>query len=593
MNLESIGLKRRFSTGMLVLFVGLMAVAMVACGDEDEPSSSGGSTSPTATTAPSGGTAPTAAPAQPTAVPTPEPPVDDRFGGTLTFAYFRAPTSPDGYQSSGGYENFFIWTNNEPILVMDTGGGVDQEASLASAFEVLDDGLRIRFTIREGVEFQGGLGTMTAEDVAWSLNRWFEEGSLGCRGCSGGFSKAKEAVVVNPATVDLIMNELDANIIVKLMGRETIIHSQKHWEAVGGQDDHKSQPIGTGAYKLTDWQVGTSIDYERHDDWWRGKPFADEVKVITISETRTRLAALQTGQANVAFLQSEMIPAARKDDKIDVWAGGYGIEGWRWNPALAPLNDIRVRRALIKAVDREALNTSVYLDSMNINTSCILAPGPLAVDCSDLWETDWFGFDIDGAKALIEEYAADTGQTLPLIMKGAVERRPDRQQLNEFLQGSWLEIGVDYTFETTTNVSASSDVMAKCETHQQSTGSGIVAQRQLEGNYHSRGSGNYPRRCAEEGNDPYSPEDQAIQDQLDDLLDQAAATVDEATRAALYNEADKLGTKYAFATFPLMNRQNFFGCNNTITGGCGNEDDGLNINRGEGFFRQEDFWVKK
>jgi hypothetical protein len=42
-----------------------------------------------------------------------------------------------------------------------------------------------------------------------------------------------------------------------------------------------------------------------------------------------------------------------------------------------------------------------------------------------------------------------------------------------------------------------------------------------------------------------------------------------------------------------MNRQNFFGCNNTITGGCGNEKKRIDINRGEGFFRQSDFWAKK
>jgi len=594
MALEINGLKRWYSTGMLVLLVGLMAIAMVGCGDGDDDSS--GDAAPvvsTATTQPAAAAAPTAKAAAPTAKPAPPEPADDKYGGTLAFAYFRAPTSPDGYQSSGGYENFFIWANNEPILAMDTGGGYDQEASLASAFEVLDDGLRVRLTIREGVQFQGGLGEMTAEDVAWSMNRWFEEGALGCRGCGGLFSAVSEVVVVNPTTVDLILETLDSNIVVKLMGRETIIHSKKHWEAVGGLDSHKSQPIGTGPYKLTDWAVGDSIEYERHDDWWQGKPYADKVKVITISETRTRLAALQTGQVNVAFLQSEMIPAAREDGDVDVWAGGYGIEGWRWNPALAPLNDIRVRRALVKSVDREALNTSVYLNSMNINTSCILAPGPLAVDCSDIWDGEWFGFDVDAAKVLIEEYAADTGQTLPLQMIGAVEKRPDRQQLNEFLQGTWREIGVEYVFETTTNVSASSDVMNKCETHQQSTGSGIVSHRQLEGNYHSKGSGAYPRKCAELGHDPLVAADQAIQDQLDKLLDDAAATVDPDARATLYNEADKLGTQYAFATFPLMNRQNFFGCNNKITGGCGNEDEGININRGEGFFRQSDFWVKK
>jgi hypothetical protein len=64
-------------------------------------------------------------------------------------------------------------------------------------------------------------------------------------------------------------------------------------------------------------------------------------------------------------------------------------------------------------------------------------------------------------------------------------------------------------------------------------------------------------------------------------------------RSDLYKQVDYLGTKYAFRTFPLMNRQNFFGCNNKITGGCGDETKGLNTNRGEGFFRVAYHWVIK
>ena len=581
--------KRSLSLKLSLLLTGLVVMAVIACGGDDDSAANATSTPP-ATLRP-GSTAPAATATAVRATSTAAP-ADDRFGGVLNFAYFRAPTSPDGYQSSGGFENFFIWSNNEPIISMDTGGGYDQAASLASSFEILDNGLRVRLHIRSGVQFQGGLGELTATDVAWSLNRWFEEGAAGCRWCPSTFSKVTAVKEIDPTTVDLIMDSLDANIIVKLMGRETIIHSKKHWEAIG-QDAHKSQGIGTGPYKLTDWQPGTSISYVRHDDWWQGKPYADEVTVQTITETRTRLAALQTGQMNVAFLQSEMIPEARRDSKIDVWAGGFGIEGFRWNPAIAPLNDIRVRRALIKAIDRDALNTSVYLDTMSMNDACTIAPGPLAADCSDLRDTEWFGFDIDAAKALIQEYAADTGQSLPLQMRGAVERRPDRQQLNEFLQGSWREIGVEFTFITTANVSESSAEMEKCQIHHMSTGTGIVQQRQLEGDRHTRNGGAFFRLCLEQGNDPLSADDQAIQDQIDQWLDEAAATVDESKRVELYKKADYLSTKYVFQTFALMNRQNFFGCNNTITGGCGNEKTGVIINRGEGFFRQSDFWVKK
>jgi len=616
------------STALAVIVVGLLGGAVLitaACGSE-EPA-------PTATKAPA--VAPTTAPAATatavpatkapaatatavpatkapaatatavpatkapvaTAAPDPAapkyPPAGGQYGGTLNMAYFRAPTPPDGYQSEGGFEGFFLWINNEALLGRGPGTSVSLAESLATRWEVLDEGLRVRLTIRKGVQFQGGLGLMTPQDVAWSFNRWLEPGAAGCPGCASAMRSVKKIEVAGNDFVDLALDRIDASIIVKLTERNAVIHSQKHWTAIGGADAHKSKPIGTGPYKLTEWQPGTVIKYERHNEWWQGKPLADFVNVLTISETRTRLAALQTGQANVAFLQSEMIPAARKDSNIDVWAGDFGREGWNWNPRIAPLNDIRVRRALVKAIDRDALNTSVYLDTMYMSkTTCGLPYPPQASDCKDLWQTEWFRYDVAGAKKLIEEYAKEKGLTLPLTFKGAVERRPDRQQLNEFLQGAWREIGVTYTFETTANVAASSALAEPCtDVAHVSTGSPLTELRLLEGTFSLLKSVEM-QNCDKLGK-KLNPEDQKVQDEIEALLLEASLTLDDTKRDNLYKRVDYLATKYVFETFPLMNRQNFFGCNNTITGGCGNEKKGIDINRGEGFFRQQDFWAKK
>ncbi len=583
--------------GLIVALLSIALVAAVACGgdddDDDVAPAPAATTAPTAippaaTTAPAATAAP--APAEATAAP-----AGAQYGGTLKYGYFRAPTSPDGYQSSGGFENFFIWNNNDPILARGIGGSIAMEESIAESFAMSADGLSVEIKIREGIQFQGGLGELTSEDVKFSFDRWFVDGAEGCRGCNSGFARVASIEAPDRYTIKIVMSELDANIIIKLTGRETIIHSKKHWADVGGMDAHKAEGISTGPYKLVDWQPGSVIKYEAHDDWWQGKPFADAMEVLTISETRTRLAAVQTGQVNLSFLQSEMIPAARADSNIDVWAGGYGREGWNWNVVLPPLNDIRVRRALVKSIDRDALNSSVYLDTMFMGKeNCGIAPGPDASDCSDLWQGDWFGFDVDAAKALLEEYAADNGLSMPIKLVGAVERRPDRQQLNEFLQGTWREIGLEYTFETTANVSASSDVTREClVANHHSTGSGIIELRQLEGNYlNSVDNDVRLQNCAAQGKD-FSPADKEVQDQLNALLEEAASTIDDAARNALYKQVDYLGTKFVFETFPLMNRQNFFGCNNNITGGCGDETKGIDTNRGEGFFRVADHWVIK
>ena len=65
--------------------------------------------------------------------------------------------------------------------------------------------------------------------------------------------------------------------------------------------------------------------------YWRGAPMADQVVIKVITETRTRLAALQTGEVQVAWLQAEQVPEAQKDPNIKVWSyGGVGWDGWAW-----------------------------------------------------------------------------------------------------------------------------------------------------------------------------------------------------------------------------------------------------------------------
>jgi peptide/nickel transport system substrate-binding protein len=92
-------------------------------------------------------------------------------GGTLNIAYFREISSPDGFQATGSFDRMYFFTGNEVLVAMGKDSLYDPAESLACAYEVLDEGKRYRFYLRQGVQFQGGYGEMTAADAAWSLNR--------------------------------------------------------------------------------------------------------------------------------------------------------------------------------------------------------------------------------------------------------------------------------------------------------------------------------------------------------------------------------------------------------------------------------------
>ena len=211
-------------------------------------------------------------------------------------------------------------------------GLYDPAESLAYAYDVLDDGKRYRFYLRKGVQFQGGYGEMTAADVAWSLNRIHRQ-DTGSR-WSNRFRSMDRAEEVDQYTVDVFLKELDANLIIRMFDRESIVHSRKRWEELGGPEQHKLHPIGTGPYQLVDWKVGVGTEWVKHPQYWRGEPMADRVNIKVITENRARLAALQTGEVQVAWLQAEQVPEAQKDPNIKVWSvyrrglGWLGLGEW-------------------------------------------------------------------------------------------------------------------------------------------------------------------------------------------------------------------------------------------------------------------------
>src|SRR5262245_53971137 len=135
-------------------------------------------------------------------------------GGTLTIAYMREASSPDGFQAVGTFDRMYFFTGNEVLVAMGKDGLYDPAESLAYAYEVLDDGKRYRFQLRQGVEFQGGLGEMTAADVAWSLNRIHRK-DTGSR-WSNIFRAMDRAEEVDQYTVDVFLKELDANLITRM-----------------------------------------------------------------------------------------------------------------------------------------------------------------------------------------------------------------------------------------------------------------------------------------------------------------------------------------------------------------------------------------
>lgn len=509
-------------------------------------------------------------------------------GGTLNIAYFREISSPDGFQATGSFDRMYFFTGNEVLVAIDKQGLYDPAESLAYAYEILDDGKRYRFHLRKGVQFQGGYGEMTAGDVAWSLNRVHQK-DTGSR-FSNMYRAMDRAEEVDRYTVDVVLKTLDANLIIRMFDRSSIVHSRKRWEEVGGAEQHKLRPIGTGPYQLVDWKVGVEQQWVKHPQYWRGAPMADRVNIKIITENRARLAALQTGEVQVAWLQAEQVPEAQKDPNIKVWSfTGVGWDGWSWSTGLPPLDDLRMRRALVKAIDRDALNKAIYLNTLRPSQAHTFPPeSPYGINAQELWEGEWLKYDVAAAKKLVREVARDKGLKLPVVLKGICERRPDRQLFCEFLQAAWSEIDVKLDFDVVSNAAERLAVVEQCQTHINQTGGLVPAPHFMEGVLQSGGENNISTNLCKEKGHKLNPADAQVQAELDRLLDQASQQRDLAHAIDLYKQVQHLALKHLWVYVPVLLRVNYVGCHIPTAGGCE-----VNPMRGDGFIRPGDFWVKK
>jgi ABC-type transport system substrate-binding protein len=509
-------------------------------------------------------------------------------GGTLNIAYFREVSSPDGFQATGSFDRMYFYAGNEVMVAIGKDGRYDAPESLAYAYEVLDDGKRYRFYLRKGVQFQAGYGEVTAADVAWSLNRIHRK-DTGSR-WSNVFRSMDRAEEVDRYTVDVYLKTLDANLIIRMFNRESIVHSRKRWDEVGGAAEHKLRPIGTGPYQLVDWKVGVGTEWVKHPQYWRGEPMADRVNIRVITENRARLAALQTGEVQVAWLQAEQVVEAQKDPNIKVWSfTGVGWDGWSWSTGLPPLDDIRMRRALVKAVDRDALNKAVYLNTLRPSQAHTFPPeSPYGINAQELWQGEWLKYDPAAAKKLVHEVARDRGLKLPIELKGVCERRPDRQLVCEFLQAAWDEIDVKLNFAVVSNAAERLAVMEQCQTHFNQTGALVPAPHLMESNLQSTGENNYSANLCKDKGHKLSPADAPVQAELDRLLDQATQQPSLAQAIDIYKQVQLVALKNLWHYVPAMLRVNYIGCHIPTTGGC--EDNPM---RGDGFIRPGDFWVKQ
>jgi len=346
----------------------------------------------------------------------------------VTIGINNEPVMLDPAYAMDSFGSLVILNIHDPLVRRGADGKV--YPNLAKSWEISTDGLVYTFVLEEGVKFQNGQ-ELTAEDVVFSLNR-----SIANPASALYTTPFDHAEVIDDYTVKLINKFPDQATLQYLTGGNNCIVSKAIVENVG-EDEYNNFPCGTGPYKLVEWQKGSSLIFERFDEYWRGAPSIKDVELRILKEATTMMVALESGDIDQAYnIQAIDVPTVKASAKLN-YRETFGTSIWNivYNCNLEPFNDVKVRNALSMAINKQDIVDGAA-DGAGKVGNIILTPETEGNPGED--RINYLKYDPQTAKALLAEAGFPNG------FKTVIYVREDfTKKIGSIIQSQWKEIGVE------------------------------------------------------------------------------------------------------------------------------------------------------
>jgi len=342
---------------------------------------------------------------------------------TVNIGSLYEPQNLDNTAGAGqGINEAFNGNVYEALFRLDDDGTVSP--SLVKDYTVSDDGLTYTFTLQPGVTFHSG-EPLTAADVKWSIER-----------VTSPDSKSSRKNSLKP--IAAIETPDDATVVVKLSSRSISLpyNLSYVWVINDAAKDLQSTEDGTGPYALAGRQRGAQLAVKRFDKYWGPKPENGEVVFKYFTEATALNNALLTGAVDViTSVQSPDSLAQFKDNPEFTVAEGKSTTKLllAYNDRIAPFDNVKVRKALARAVDDKKLLEAVWGEYGTLIGSFVPPTDPWYVD---LTKVD--AYDPDSAKALLAEAGYPDGFSFTIDTPN-YDPHPLAAQ---FLQGELAKVGV-------------------------------------------------------------------------------------------------------------------------------------------------------
>jgi len=335
----------------------------------------------------------------------------------------------------------------DPLVGTAPSGELTPDRGLAESWKVSPDAKKWTFQLRRNVKWHDGR-PFTADDVVFSFNELYKAANL-CVFCGLIKKEIADVRAVGDHTVEFTLNAPSVTFLEVLNirdGNSVIVPRHNYRKKPDGGFALEGNPIGTGPFKFESFRQGVSVTYVANKDYWDPKrvPEFDRLVILNRPEAATRMAMVQSGEADMALIQAGQAREARQKGLKLMLSEGASLTviyySWSYNPKFS-CHQQWFREAMALAIDMGAIVDRVF------------PPGTATRIASSIWTPPALGYDPtlkpyqynpERAKQLLKQNSYD-GR--PVILWSApLSASPETPEILQLVQGYFGAAGIKAEF---------------------------------------------------------------------------------------------------------------------------------------------------
>jgi peptide/nickel transport system substrate-binding protein len=320
------------------------------------------------------------------------------------------------------YANIF-----EGLTRIDAKGEV--QPALAESWTISPDGLIYTFKLISGVKFHDDT-PFDCSIVKFSYERATAPDSVNAQ--KGLFEPIAKTDCPDGHTAVVTLKRPSAQFLFSMGWGDAVM------VAPGSAANNKTHPVGTGPFRFKEWVQGDRVELVRNADYWGAQPKLASVTFKFISDPSAAVAAVLAGDVDAfpSFPAPEAVDRFRSDPQFAVHIGTTeGKTILALNNARKPFDDVRVRRALAYAIDRQAV-----IDGAESGYGVPIGSHYVPTDPGYVDLTGAYAYNPDKAKALLAEAGVPPGTTVTIALPPPTYARRGGEVVGAMLERVGLKV---------------------------------------------------------------------------------------------------------------------------------------------------------